>query len=127
MNIKYEESKNTEITTKIQQLTAQPYLLLKMLVNLTYNFQLLFLFQVGMGIIPLQYKTGDTAESLGLNGTEQFSVNLPEDLKPRQNINVVNESTGTSFEVICRFDTELELTYNKHGGILNYMIRKVVS
>ena len=40
---------------------------------------------------------------------------------------VVNESTGTSFEVICRFDTELELTYNKHGGILNYMIRKVVS
>jgi aconitate hydratase len=82
---------------------------------------------VGMGIIPLQYKAGDTAESLGLTGTEQFSVNLPEELKPRQNIMVVNESTGTSFEVICRFDTELELTYNKHGGILNYMIRKVVS
>ena len=80
-----------------------------------------------MGIIPLQYKAGDTAESLGLKGTEQFSVNLPENLKPRQNISVVNESTGTSFEVICRFDTELELTYNKHGGILNYMIRKVVS
>merc|ERR1712083_908650 len=82
---------------------------------------------VGMGIIPLQYKTGDTAESLGLSGTEQFSVILPEELKPRQNIMVVNESTGTSFEVICRFDTELELAYNKHGGILNYMIRKVVS
>ena len=41
-----------------------------------------------MGIIPLQYKAGDTAESLGLKGTEQFSVNLPEDLKPRQNVMV---------------------------------------
>ena len=41
-----------------------------------------------MGIIPLQYKAGDTAESLGLTGTEQFSVNLPEELKPRQNIMV---------------------------------------
>ena len=123
--------RSQKITPKFRQevglLTIWPYLLLKMLANPTDNFQLLFLFQVGMGIIPLQYKTGDTAESLGLNGTEQFSVNLPEDLKPRQNINVVNESTGTSFEVICRFDTELELTYNKHGGILNYMIRKVVS
>ena len=47
-----------------------------------------FMFQVGMGIIPLQYKAGDTAESLGLTGTEQFSVNLPEELKPRQNIMV---------------------------------------
>ena len=123
--------RSQKITPKFRQevglLTIWPYLLLKMLANRTDNYHLLFLFQVGMGIIPLQYKTGDTAESLGLNGTEQFSVNLPEDLKPRQNINVVNESTGTSFEVICRFDTELELTYNKHGGILNYMIRKVVS
>lgn len=79
-----------------------------------------------MGIVPLQYKDGETAESLGLSGTEQFSVILPEDLKPRQTINVINESAGTSFEVVMRFDTELELTYYKHGGILNYMIRKVV-
>ena len=80
-----------------------------------------------MGIIPLQYKEGDTAESLGLSGTEQFSVILPEeDLKPRQIINVMNESSGASFGVMMRFDTELELTYYKHGGILNYMIRKVV-
>jgi len=86
---------------------------------------------VGMGIIPLQYKDGDTAESLGLTGLEKFSVVLPasaEDLKPRQNVTVkVEGETEKSFEAIMRFDTELELTYYKHGGILNYMIRKVVS
>ncbi len=79
-----------------------------------------------MGIIPLQYKDGDTAESLSLSGSEKFSVILPEDLKPRQNITVLNETSGASFEVVIRFDTELELTYYKNGGILNYMIRKVV-
>ena len=86
---------------------------------------------VGMGIIPLQYKDGETAESLGLTGLEKFSVVLPasaEDLKPRQNVTVkVEGETEKSFEAIMRFDTELELTYYKHGGILNYMIRKVVS
>ena len=81
---------------------------------------------VGMGIVPLQYKEGQNAETLGLCGTEKFSVILPEDLKPRMNINVINETSGNSFEVLMRFDTELELTYYKHGGILNYMIRKVV-
>ena len=87
---------------------------------------------VGMGIIPLQYREGETAESLGLTGLEKFSVVLPnsaDDLKPRQNVTVKvdNGETEKSFEAIMRFDTELELTYYKHGGILNYMIRKVVS
>ena len=80
---------------------------------------------VGMGIIPLQYRDGETAESLGLTGLE----NSADDLKPRQNVTVKvdNGETEKSFEAIMRFDTELELTYYKHGGILNYMIRKVVS
>merc|ERR1712141_314673 len=87
---------------------------------------------VGMGIIPLQYREGETAESLGLTGLEKFSVVLPnsaDDLKPRQNVTVKveNGETEKSFEAIMRFDTELELTYYKHDGILNYMIRKVVS
>ena len=87
---------------------------------------------VGMGIIPLQYREGETAESLGLTGLEKFSVVLPtsaEALKPRQNVTVKveNGETEKSFVAIMRFDTELELTYYKHGGILNYMIRKVVS
>ena len=91
----------------------------------------MLILQVGMGIIPLQYKEGETAESLGLTGHEKFSVVLPasaQDLKPRQNVTVkVEGDLEKSFEAIMRFDTELELTYYKHGGILNYMIRKVVS
>jgi len=83
-----------------------------------------------MGIVPLQYKDGETAETLGLTGKEKLSVLLPEnptDLKPRQSINVRNEDSGKTFEVIMRFDTELELAYYRNGGILNYMIRKVLT
>ena len=82
-----------------------------------------------MGIVPLQYQDGDTAESLGLTGREKLSVLLPEnstDLKPRQRITVRNEDSGNTFEVVSRFDTELELAYYRNGGILNYMIRKVL-
>ena len=83
-----------------------------------------------MGIVPLQYKDGETAETLGLTGKEKLSVLWPEnptDLKPRQSINVRNEDSGKTFEVIMRFDTELELAYYRNGGILNYMIRKVLT
>ena len=83
-----------------------------------------------MGIVPLQYKDGETAETLGLTGKEKLSVLLPEtptDLNPRQSINVRNEDSGKTFEVIMRFDTELELAYYRNGGILNYMIRKVLT
>ena len=83
-----------------------------------------------MGIVPLQYKDGETAETLGLTGKEKLSVLLPAnptDLKPRQSINVRNEDSGKTFEVIMRFDTELELAYYRNGGILNYMIRKVLT
>ena len=82
-----------------------------------------------MGIVPLQYQDGDTAVSLGLTGREKLSVLLPEnstDLKPRQRITVRNEDSGNTFEVVSRFDTELELAYYRNGGILNYMISKVL-
>lgn len=83
-----------------------------------------------MGIVPLQYREGETADNLGLTGHEKFSMIFPEnssDLKPRQPITIKIEGTGKTFEAIMRFDTELELTYFKHGGILNYMIRKVAA
>lgn len=81
---------------------------------------------VGMGIVPLQYINGDNTESLSLTGKEEFTIDVPEDLKPQQEIEV-KTSNGKSFNVIARFDTELELTYYKNGGILNYMIRKMIS
>ncbi|ESP05520.1 hypothetical protein LOTGIDRAFT_181349 [Lottia gigantea] len=77
---------------------------------------------VGMGIVPFQYLDGQNAESLGLTGKETFSVSVPEDVKAGQ-ILTVNVKDGKSFDVKTRFDTEVELAYFKHGGILNYMIR----
>ncbi|XP_043526666.1 cytoplasmic aconitate hydratase-like [Frieseomelitta varia] len=80
---------------------------------------------VGMGIIPLEYLPGQTAESLGLTGHEAYDIAIPENCQPGQNITVTTDD-GKKFEVILRFDTEVDLTYYKHGGILNYMIRKML-
>ncbi|CAK9795655.1 Cytoplasmic aconitate hydratase [Anthophora plagiata] len=80
---------------------------------------------VGMGIIPLQYLPGQTAESLGLTGTEMYDIVIPENCQPGEKITVTTDD-GKKFEVIVRFDTEVDLTYFKHGGILNYMIRTML-
>ncbi|KAI8123103.1 hypothetical protein FF38_11749 [Lucilia cuprina] len=81
---------------------------------------------VGMGIIPLQFLPGQSAETLNLNGREQYNINIPEQgLKPGQKIQV--EADGKIFETILRFDTEVDITYFKNGGILNYMIRKMLN
>lgn len=77
-----------------------------------------------MGIVPLQFLQDQNAETLGLTGRESYSIDLPADLKPGQNITVTVDS-GKQFTVLLRFDTEVDLTYYKHGGILNYMVRKV--
>uniref|UniRef100_A0AC34QK44 Aconitate hydratase n=1 Tax=Panagrolaimus sp. JU765 TaxID=591449 RepID=A0AC34QK44_9BILA len=81
---------------------------------------------IGMGIVPLQFLEGENADSLGLTGKEQFTIELPNDLKPGAHVNV-KVSTGKTFKVLSRFDTEVELTYYRHGGILSYMIRKLIS
>ncbi|XP_071788574.1 cytoplasmic aconitate hydratase-like isoform X1 [Asterias amurensis] len=78
---------------------------------------------VGMGIIPLQYLEGQTATTLGLTGKEKYCIELPQDLKPGQKATVKLDD-GRSFEATLRFDTDVELTYFRHGGILNYMIRQ---
>ncbi|XP_019737179.1 cytoplasmic aconitate hydratase [Hippocampus comes] len=79
---------------------------------------------VGMGIIPLEYLPGDNAESLGLTGRERFHIDIPENITTRM-IVVVTLDTGNTFNVRMRFDTDVELAYFHHGGILNYMIRKM--
>merc|ERR1719189_62129 len=81
---------------------------------------------VGMGIIPFQYLEGQTAETLGLSGNEQFSIDLEGiDSKPQQ-IAKVTTNSNLEFQVLARFDTELELAYFQNGGILQYMIRKLL-
>ncbi|XP_039281757.1 cytoplasmic aconitate hydratase isoform X2 [Nilaparvata lugens] len=79
---------------------------------------------VGMGLIPLQFLPGETADSLGLTGQETYTIELPGDLQPKQQL-TVRLDTGKHFQVVVRFDTEVDLTYYKHGGILNYMVRKM--
>ncbi|KAL4703558.1 hypothetical protein ACJJTC_000195 [Scirpophaga incertulas] len=80
---------------------------------------------VGMGVLPLQFLPGDSAEALGLTGAETYDVAVPAQLAPGQLLSV-QVSTGKSFQVKARFDTEVDLTYFKNGGILNYMIRKML-
>ncbi|XP_063545004.1 cytoplasmic aconitate hydratase-like [Cydia strobilella] len=80
---------------------------------------------VGMGIMPLQFLPGDSADSLGLQGTERYSLKVPKDLAPGQHVTVQMDN-GKSFQVIARFDTEVDLIYFRNGGILNYMIRKML-
>uniref|UniRef100_A0A3Q1C6D2 Cytoplasmic aconitate hydratase n=1 Tax=Amphiprion ocellaris TaxID=80972 RepID=A0A3Q1C6D2_AMPOC len=74
---------------------------------------------VGMGVIPLEYLPGQTADSLGLTGRERYTIPIPEQLTPRM------LDTGKTFQVRMRFDTDVELTYFHNGGILNYMIRQM--
>ena len=80
---------------------------------------------VGMGIIPLQFMPGENAEFLGLTGKETFSVKVSDSLKPGDEVRVV-VSTGQEFRALARFDTDVELVYFKHSGILNYMIRQML-
>jgi aconitate hydratase len=82
---------------------------------------------VGMGVLPLQFLPGQNAESLGLDGTEVFTIAaLNESLAPAQQLIVaVKHSNGTSknFSVISRLDSKIEIDYYRNGGILQYMLR----
>lgn len=82
-----------------------------------------------MGILPLQFPQGVDADSLGLDGREQFSIDLNHgDLSVGQKITVRTTSSKTpSFDAIVRLDTEVELTYFKHGGILQYVLRRLAA
>lgn len=86
---------------------------------------------VGMGVLPLQYLPGQNRESLGLNGTETFSIGgIADGLAPGKKLPVTATSDDgkvTTFEVTCRIDTPVELDYYKHGGILQYVLRQIAS
>ncbi|GHF76166.1 aconitate hydratase AcnA [Deinococcus ficus] len=85
---------------------------------------------VGMGVLPLQYKNGETADSLGLTGEETFDFILPTDLKPRQDVQVrITGQDGQSREITvqCRIDTPVEIDYYKNGGILQTVLRGILA
>ncbi|MGG3889784.1 aconitate hydratase AcnA [Metabacillus fastidiosus] len=79
-----------------------------------------------MGVLPLQFKDGENAETLGLTGKETVSVEVDETVKPRDFVKVtaVDENgTKKEFEVLVRFDSEVEIDYYRHGGILQMVLR----
>jgi len=80
---------------------------------------------VGMGIVPLQFKDGEDADKLGLDGKETYSIDLPENLIVGQDIEV-KTSNGKTFTARLRFDTDVELAYFRHGGILHYVLRNLL-
>lgn len=80
---------------------------------------------VGMGVIPLEYLPEDTAESLGLTGQERYTIIIPDELTPRMIVDIKLD-TGKTIKARMRFDTDVELAYFHNGGILNYMIRKML-
>jgi aconitate hydratase len=86
---------------------------------------------IGMGVLPCQFKEGDSAQSLGLNGTESFDiVGLEEGIRPRQNVTlVIHRPDGEiqQVEVILRIDTPIEVEYYQHGGILPFVLRQLIA
>lgn len=80
---------------------------------------------IGMGIIPLEFTNGENAESLKLSGKEKFTINLPEKLAIGQKFEVTTDD-GKKFNVKARIDTEPEIEYFKDGGILNYVMKKLM-
>jgi aconitate hydratase A / 2-methylisocitrate dehydratase len=84
---------------------------------------------VGMGLLPLIFKTGENIESLGLTGKELFSIEGLSEISPRKSIKVTakkEDGSVTEFEVTARLDTEVDVTYFRHGGILPYVLRQMV-
>lgn len=83
---------------------------------------------VGMGVLPLEYLAGQTAASLGLDGTETFTISINESVQPRDEISVVatkEDGTDVTFQTRCRIDTPVEVEYYRNGGILHAVLRKM--
>ena len=85
---------------------------------------------VGMGVLPLQFKGNDSAQSLGLDGTEVFDIEIPKNLSPQQDLTVQiqrKDGSKASIQVLCRIDTPIEVDYFQHGGILPYVLRELMA
>ena len=79
-----------------------------------------------MGVLPLQFKDGENAETLGLTGKETIEVDVNETVRPRDLVPVKaisEDGTVTSFEAVVRFDSEVGIDYYRHGGILQMVLR----
>ena len=84
---------------------------------------------VGMGVLPLVFQAGDSIESLGFEGSETFFIEKLAAIQPRQLIPIrVVKADGSekTFQALCRLDTDIEVAYYLHGGILPYVLRQLM-
>ena len=85
---------------------------------------------IGMGVLPLQFKPGENAETLGIDGTETFEITgISDGLKPRQDITIkVSNSQGEvqDIQVRSRLDTQVEIDYYRNGGVLHTVLRRML-
>jgi aconitate hydratase len=85
---------------------------------------------VGMGVLPLQFKGSDSVEAIGIRGDEEFDITGLEDIRPQMDVTlVIRRSDGSRQEVplLCRIDTPVEVDYYRHGGILPYVLRALMT
>jgi aconitate hydratase len=83
---------------------------------------------VGMGVLPLAFKEGQNAETLGLDGSEAFDIPVKGDLAPFSEISITAKSddgTDFSFEAVVRLETPVEVDYYRNGGILQTVLRNL--
>ena len=83
---------------------------------------------VGMGVLPLQFKDGESPDTYGLTGTEVISISgLADNLTPMKTVQVTaqkEDGSSVVFDVIVRIDSQVEVEYYRHGGILQYVLRQ---
>ncbi len=84
---------------------------------------------VGMGVLPLNFMPGESAATLGLDGTETFDITLPADVEPRCQVSVTATGAGgkkAAFAARCRLDSPVEIEYFRNGGILQTVLRRLL-
>lgn len=85
---------------------------------------------IGMGILPLQFMAGQSARSLGLDGTEEFDIDIDNELRPREEVTVVARhphGSEKSFTTLARIDTPVEVDYYRNGGILHTVLKEMAT
>lgn len=84
---------------------------------------------VGMGVLPLQYKPGQNAASLGLTGKECFTINIDDSVTPLSEITIEyrrDDNSTSHFSAICRIDMPIEIEYYRNGGIMQTVLRNLL-
>ncbi|MFB6357391.1 MAG: aconitate hydratase, partial [bacterium] len=84
---------------------------------------------IGMGVLPTEFKDDEGWEELGLDGTETYDVEGIDSIEPRKDLTVTarhDNGDVTEFDITARLDTEIQVDYYRHGGILQYVLRNKI-